>query len=282
MSRTQRRIPQGTVRGRHGFTIVELLIALIIIGVLSAILVPTLLHRAEDSRHTAAIADMAVIADAEDRVATDTGYYVRLFALDDLPRGDGVGMTRPTNVLDRMDGLPDEGTHAVFNLAFNTNVNSIFIRIASESPAPGGPSVVPAGSATAIFSGTLGVDVGTLAPDPYFAPNWSGPYYAIKRQSADPDDAVDVASGALRIHLRDIPCDPWGNNYVLFFRNGYVREPDGIVWPTMVNANDCLGMFDRPTIVSFGPDGKPGNNGVPDVNGRTAGTGDDLVYSFGY
>lgn len=271
MSRTQRRTPQGTARGRHGFSIVELLIALIIIGILTSVLVPTISHRAEESRLTACKADLEVIAAAEDRVATDIGYYVRLFALDDLAKGDGVAETYPLNrVTNQRDGVQDER----LNLRVTTFNNSIFIRLLTRSlPVTDvGPSVVSAADAEAIYTGILGADLSPTSLDPNYAKNWYGPYFAIKNQPKINGDSF---------HQMGIPSDPWGTNYVLFFSNGCVLEPDGAVVPKFP---DSVGgfytaekVFDRPTVVSFGPDGKPGNNGLSPV-----GTGDDLFYTFGY
>lgn len=264
MSRTQRRTPQGTARGRHGFSIVELLIALIIIGILTSVLVPTISHRAEESRLTACKADLEVIAAAEDRVASDTGYYVRLFALDDLAKGDGFAETYPLNRLTNpSDGVQDERLN-VRVTAFN---NSIFIRLATNAA----PSVVPAIDAEAIYTGILGADLSALpsASNYAYARNWYGPYFAIKNQPK--------IIGGDYLHQIDIPSDPWGTNYVLFFNNGCVLEPDGAV-VAVLGSTTAEKVFDRPTIVSFGPNGKPGD-GTPLA---VPGTGDDLFYTFGY
>ncbi|MBM3334300.1 type II secretion system major pseudopilin GspG [Candidatus Sumerlaeota bacterium] len=65
----------GFRRGSSGFTMVELLLVLMILGLLAAIVVPKFTGRSEDARITAARTQIANFETALDMFETDNGYY---------------------------------------------------------------------------------------------------------------------------------------------------------------------------------------------------------------
>ena len=62
-------------RGRAGFTLLELLLVIVIIGVLAAIILPNFAGRGEEARRAAAQADLASIELALDMYESDIGSY---------------------------------------------------------------------------------------------------------------------------------------------------------------------------------------------------------------
>ena len=65
--------PQRTLRPQRGFTLIELMVVLVIIGVLAALIVPNVLDRTDDARSTAARTDVNNIMQA-----------LKLYKLDNL------------------------------------------------------------------------------------------------------------------------------------------------------------------------------------------------------
>ena len=64
-------------RGEGGFTLVELLLVLVILGILAAIVVPKFGGRTEQARQTAAVTQISTFGTALNAFEVDTGSYPR-------------------------------------------------------------------------------------------------------------------------------------------------------------------------------------------------------------
>ena len=69
--------PARSRRARRGFTLVELLLVIVILGTLAAIVLPKFTGRTEQARVTAAQTQISVFATALDQFEVDTGGYPR-------------------------------------------------------------------------------------------------------------------------------------------------------------------------------------------------------------
>ena len=242
---------------------------MIIISILATILIPVLNKRADQAKITTAKRDLEELANAEERVAIDIGYYVRMYALDDVAGGDGVGLGEATANTSDIDGIADEPRNRLYPAATDpltgraSAPEAIFINPETQN--------FPAlAVGQAFFQQYM---VTSTAESSY---RWQGPYFNIHRdETIETNDPVSIPR-----HMVDIPNDPWGNDYLFFTRNGLVLEPAGVI---VNNASaqsvgyPATQVFDRPTMLSLGPDGIVGSEGAPGF-----GKGDDLYRSFGY
>lgn len=93
---------------RHGFTLIELMVILVIIGVLAALIVPNVIDRAEESRVTAARADVGNLMQALKLYRLDNQRYPTqaqgLQALVQRPTRDPI----PPNWRPYLDKLPSD------------------------------------------------------------------------------------------------------------------------------------------------------------------------------
>jgi len=227
-----------------GFSIIELLIAIIIIGILVAIIIPVLLRRADDARLAAAESDLEHIQGAEERAHINTGYVYRFYVLDDVAGGDGT--YRPFDPSD-VDGIRDE--------EFNTMVMD--------------PTRMFLDYKTGLFLANFANIYSRMtANETEFG--WGGPYINYGR-FRDFD-------------RNDIPEDPWGEDYLLFTPKGWVNQRTGqietVYYFFATDAGTTVPLvgpfFDRFTIVCKGPNKAPGDG----TSGARFGFDDDMKRQF--
>ncbi len=252
---------QATRTRPRGFSIIELLIALIIIGILVTILIPVISGRSNEARLARCGQDLESLANAEERLVLDTGYMSPLFFLNDVRGGDGIVFEPESNTPDPIDGVRD--------YPLNTR---IFIDPETQDFVPD----------------LVGQTLLLRLQENETNFGWKGPYVNWHRDlNYEQNDGDRGPDG--------IPDDPWGNNYTLFTRQGVVVETG---FPADVNilsssalpvtnpdgqgTYTCINLFDRPTIVSFGPNGLPGDGTGPASDTGQPGRGDDIIRKFGY
>ena len=261
---------------RRAFSIIELLVAIIIIGVLVAILIPVVSNRSEQARIARANSDLEGLSASMERVAVDTGYYVRLFAMNDTLQGDAVGFSpgRPGDPQnDYRDAIQDyrSGVSQPY-IQFPGATNGVFINPATGDYVTGGV-LFRDNFINSLVAAETAYD-GSLA--------WNGPYINWQKDSNLVDVGVNYKDG--------IPDDPWGNNYLFFTKAGLILEPTGFIVNTSVSVSTVgdysiggpyeTNVFDRPTMISTGPNGLPGD-GSGGIGEGDFGRADDLKRQFG-
>lgn len=252
--------PRRRAGRRRGFSLIELLVAIIIIGILVVILLPVVGNRTAQARIARANSDLESLSEAQQRVEVDTQFYVRLFVLNDSRSVSNVTFQRPTPPAAYEDGL---GQY-LGGAQFFQNELQVFIQpeIGDLVTAVRGQNIL-----TKLTTET--------SYDPVNPYNWNGPYINWQRDE-------NLYAGL--VAPDGIPDDPWGNNYLLFTNRGMVLEPNGVIVASTSPLSSGgfssggsfdASRFDRPAIVSLGPDGLPGDGIL------TFGNGDDLVRYFG-
>jgi Tfp pilus assembly protein PilE len=266
----------STARPRQGFTIVEVVMTFIIIGVLTVILVPMVSNRSKEAKISAATSDMQRLADAEERACVDTGYLYRPYVLNDNRGADGGN----ANALNDLTVTPTNRVGQ--NILDNTITANNFY----ETPAK--IFIYSTGNGSGNYNNSYTGLFSTMARSETSF-NWNGPYVNWYRD----------------VNLNDWPDDPWGHDYLFFTRQGVIfpgRRTNGSsgtrtgtdyseVFQVSVSDADILGtsftydkldlQFDRPTWLSLGPDGMPGDGTNPSTTAGKFGQGDDIVRQFG-
>jgi len=86
-----KRDPRGRLRDRAGFTLIEIMVVIVILGLLAALVVPKLVGRTEEAKKTQARVQIRSIEQALDLFKLDNGFYPAtdqgLEALVRIPEG---------------------------------------------------------------------------------------------------------------------------------------------------------------------------------------------------
>jgi prepilin-type N-terminal cleavage/methylation domain-containing protein len=204
----------------RGFSITELLIAILIIMILASILVPNVSRYAEKARVASCRTELENLAEAQARVATDMGYYARLHVLDDTKYEfiDEENLSDPPIERDRV--FITINGHEILS---KTKCDDIRERIDTSA---------------------------TLVMD------WQGPYITI--QDNEPQSGAEAFLHMIEIpddpwgndYLLVFP-----DGVLQEAETGTIDfEPDVVVDTYSGKAED---VFSRPVIYSLGPDGIP-------------------------
>lgn len=99
---------QPRLHGTAGFTLIELMVVIVILGLLAAIVVPNVVGRTDQARYTAAEAQIEVLKNALKLYKLDNGFYPTTEqGLESLVRKPGAGATarnwREGGYLDKQD-----------------------------------------------------------------------------------------------------------------------------------------------------------------------------------
>ncbi|MCX7019507.1 MAG: prepilin-type N-terminal cleavage/methylation domain-containing protein [bacterium] len=234
---------------RHsGFTLTEMLVVMVIVGLLATIAIPVYINRMEESRVKLAQGECKQIADAEDQCALIHGFYVPFQILNALPH--------PQNQTRNGDTIRNQ-----------PNPSSIYLI---------NPLIRPnyqIGSQWTLNDGINGNNARVTLMVNY----WEGPFLNLHR--------VYVQQGFNPVNnynYYDFPLDPWGNPYLFYSALGIIGQyiSSGNFTNLTINFSngqltnlDQRNYIDRYAVVSYGHDGLP--------NTITPNYFDDVIYLFG-
>lgn len=239
---------------RAGFTLNELLVVLLIIGLLTSVALPVYVNQAERARISAAEGEAREIAQAMEACGAIHGFYVPIQLLDDLPGDSSQAGGNPNQ-----DFIEDENQN-IFVISLNSSLREL---------------------ATGLNQPTLGAGrLGVNQRVRRLLFEWEGPFLSPQR--------VYEGDGSPLPYL-DHVLDPWGSPYRLFSPVGIVGDgasslnfsslsqqsfSNGALTTDFAPNQDTNGRQARWAIVSLGPDGDFDDNVASEEF-------DDVVYYFG-
>ena len=240
------------------FSALEILIAVLIMGILAVLIVPALAKRVKESRIASAQQDLNELREAETRVAIDTGYYY------------------PQHVLDDQATIGVLGTEDTF-FAETLNAKVIASRRTMIFIDPKTGDFVNSADAALLY-GRITRDERALERFQFRGPYanwnrdrngddmqddpWGNPYMMFTKEGLIWEyDNPDSSAGQIRHQL----LTSW--SYDTFDATGAFAT--------------ATKVFDRPVFLSMGPNGMPGGSDPLDLTTYNRfGQGDDIVIYF--
>lgn len=249
---------------KRGFTLTELLVVMVIIGLLATIIIPVYIARMEDAKVRLARAECRELAQAEEQCAIIHGFYVPLQVLDDSPM-DPRNAGQEGDIIDNENG-------AIF--AINPLIRPDVQRNNGQPTFAQGLS----GSNNRVRN---------------MIEHWQGPFLTFQRVYDVPGGTTDPKPGdplwnTSQQSRFDFPLDPWSEPYRFY-------SPLGVIGTSSLNTSPGSGGYNtiqyfdgllttngnrrlpRYAVVSFGRDSLPD----VDAGGNLSTNNDDVVYQFG-
>jgi prepilin-type N-terminal cleavage/methylation domain-containing protein len=213
-----------------GFTILEILIAVIIIGVLVAVAISRYTQRTDDAKNTTARSEMQQLVKAEQAVELDTEYYVSLRVLNDIHGG-------PTPIMNNSMGWWEYPIELEPGLAIDTS---------------------------GAYAAKNNVDLAGDWQGPYMQFKQQGPrsnLLGVYTNDELPETNSETKYG--------IPLDPWGSPYRFYgpyysnaFNAGAIN-PDSVLTPGFLFDRFAIVSFGKNTTRDFDK-GLPGSGNIGD------------------